>query len=114
MKLPSLMSLGPGLIVVFAVEVLAAADEDQGLLQGRVVRADAGGFEGVEEHLRVGQVGTRFAVVAGPAEEVVLAVLPSLFVPLQLLEKFDRVADDRLVLVRLIGLTRAITLMLVT
>ena len=63
---------------------------------------DAGGFQRVEKHLRVGEVGTRFAVVAGAAEEVVLGVLVVVLVPLQLLEERDGVADDRLVLVVLL------------
>ena len=103
MKLPSLILPAHGLVVVLALEVLAAADEDQRLLEGRVVLGHAGRHQGVEEELRVGQVGPRLAVVAGPAVEVVLRVLALALVPLQLAEELGRVGDDGLVAVAVGG-----------
>ena len=44
----------PGLIVVFALEILAATDKDQRFLQSRIIGRNARILECVKEHLGVG------------------------------------------------------------
>jgi hypothetical protein len=87
-----------------ALEVLAAADEDEGLLEGRIVLRGARGLERFEEERGVGKVGARLA--AGiPRAAVVIAVrllAPDHLVPLVRLQVLGGVADHRLVLVRLV------------
>src|SRR5262249_35494101 len=59
--------LGKGLIILFAREILAAADELQRTLDGRVVLRYAGGEQAIDEILRVRQVRPRLAVIADAA-----------------------------------------------
>ena len=73
---------------MFAFQVLAAGDEDQRLLHRRIVRPGAGGLQGVEEELRVREVGPLVLAVAGAAVGgVVLLRRLLLAAPLDALEK---------------------------
>src|SRR5262249_54667444 len=94
---------GPGLVVLLALEVLAATDEDSGLLQGRIVLRNASGGGGVGKNLRVGEIGPRIAVVAGAAVEIALFGFAFALVPLEVLEELGRVTDDALVAVAVGG-----------
>ena len=66
MKPPSPPSAAKGWSLVGA-EHLAAADELQGLLVGRVARRQAALVQGLQHHLGVGQVRPLAVAVAGPA-----------------------------------------------
>ena len=90
------------LVVGFrAGQVLAATDEFQRPLDGRVVLGHAGLEERVDEELRVGQVGPALSVVADAAEMGVLGVGRAVLQPL---EELGGVLDDRVVLAALVGL----------
>ena len=79
---------------MFALEILAARDEDEGLFHGLVVGACAGRLQGVNEKLRVRQVGPLVLAVAGAAVVQVRRVLPLGLGPLILFEKRFGVFDE--------------------
>src|SRR5262249_12324309 len=93
--------LGEGLIVGLAGQVLAAADELHRPLEGGVVLGHAGGDEGVDAILGVGQVGP-FALAV--ADTAVLDVL-ILHVLLQLLEQAAAALEDGVVAAIAVGPT---------
>ena len=72
---------------MFALQVLAAGDEDQGLLDALVVGPVAGGPQGVDQEAGVGQVGPLLLSIASAAVVVATLLVPFLLVPLESLEE---------------------------
>ena len=83
--------------VVGALQILAAGDEDQGLLHGLVVGPGARGFQGIDEELRVRQIRPLMLAVAGAAVGGVRLVLPLRLGPLIVLEKLLGILNDLVV-----------------
>ena len=69
------------------LEILAARDEDQRLLQRRVVRLRAGGVQGVDQEDGVRQIGPAVRAVAGAAVAHARFVVPFVVVPLDFLDE---------------------------
>ena len=95
---------GPGLVVEFALEVLAARDEDEGLLEGGIIGGQSRVAQGLDEEGGVRQVGP--AVAAAVAQPAVRGVrfTPALpFVPLGRLEELLSPLDDAIVTAPFVG-----------
>ena len=68
--------------VVFAFQVLAAGDEDQSLLHGRVVGTVAGRPQGIDQEAGVREVGPLSLAIAGAAVFHAVGIFPQSFAPL--------------------------------
>ena len=91
---------------MFALQVLATRDEDQGLLHRFVVRSGPGGAEGIDQKLRVRQVGPLVLSVAGAAVGGIGLVHPFALGPLVLLEKPLGIRDQLVVSSVAVGLDK--------
>jgi hypothetical protein len=86
---------------VFGLEVLRVRDEDQRLLERRIVLLHSRSFERLDQELGVRQIGTLMAAVTGAAIGGVRAFQPLSLVPLQFAQEIQGVGD--LLLISTVG-----------
>ncbi len=94
---------GPGLILLLALEILAATEESGCLLEGRVIRFDTCSMECFQGKPTVAHVRPVLAVVAKPTVEGVLRGDAFIFIPLQANEELSSCIHHALILPVLVG-----------